>query len=103
MDRHNEICMQPKKIHKSTKIEQLKLLKPSLQRLTKHCALWQIRPPSSLKLKEAVRIYNLKKGRGNQTHEIDREVELKYWQHPADEDKTIETDEHKDQKNPCLH
>jgi len=32
-----------------------------------------------LKTAEAVRIYNLKKGRGNQTHATDREVELKNW------------------------
>ena len=50
--------------------------------------------PTILKIEEAVRIYNLNKGRGNQTHEIDREVELKYWQHPADKAKTIEADEH---------
>jgi len=53
--------------------------------------------PILLKIQEAVRIYNLKKGRGNQPHAIDREVELKYWQHPADEDKILEADEHKDQ------
>jgi hypothetical protein len=34
--------------------------------------------PILLKIEEAVRIYNLKKGRGNQTHAIDTEVELKY-------------------------
>jgi late competence protein required for DNA uptake (superfamily II DNA/RNA helicase) len=53
--------------------------------------------PILLKIQEAVRIYNLKKGRGNQTHAIDTEVELKYWQHPADEAKIPEADEHKDQ------
>jgi len=53
--------------------------------------------PISLKTEEAVRIYNLKKGRGNQIHAVDREVELKYWQHPADEAKILEADEHKDQ------
>jgi len=41
-------------------------------------------------------MYNLKKCRGNQTHAIDREVELKNWLHPADEAKTLETDEHTD-------
>jgi late competence protein required for DNA uptake (superfamily II DNA/RNA helicase) len=50
-----------------------------------------------LKTEEAVGIYNLKKGRGNQTHAIDREVKLKYWQHPADEAKILEADEHKNQ------
>jgi hypothetical protein len=53
--------------------------------------------PILLKIQEAIRIYNLKKGRGNQTHAIDREVELKYWQRPADEAKILETGEHKDQ------
>jgi len=52
--------------------------------------------PILLKTEEAVRIYNLKKGRGNQTHKIDREVEPKYWQHPADEAKILEAAEHKD-------
>jgi hypothetical protein len=33
--------------------------------------------PILLKIEEAVKIHNLKKGRGNQTHEIDREVKLK--------------------------
>jgi len=33
--------------------------------------------PIILKIEEAVRIYNLKKGRENQTHAVDREVELK--------------------------
>jgi hypothetical protein len=53
--------------------------------------------PIVLKIEEAIRIYNLKKGRGNQTHAVDREVELKYRQHPADESKILEADEHKDQ------
>jgi hypothetical protein len=50
--------------------------------------------PITLKTEEAVTIYNLKKGWGNHPHTIDREVELKYWQHPADEAKIIEADEH---------
>ena len=50
-----------------------------------------------LKIEEAIRICNLKKGRDNQTHAVDREVELKYWQHPADETKILEAEEHKDQ------
>jgi hypothetical protein len=53
--------------------------------------------PIILKIEQAVRIYNLKKGRGNQTHEIDREVDLKHWQHSADDAKLIEADDHKDQ------
>jgi len=56
--------------------------------------------PVLLKIEEAVKIYNLKKGRENQTHAIDREVELKYWQHPADEAKILEADEH---KNKIIH
>jgi hypothetical protein len=35
--------------------------------------------PILLRTEEAVRIYNLKKGRGNQIRAIDREVELKCW------------------------
>ena len=53
--------------------------------------------PILLKTEEAVRIHNLKKNRRNQTQAIDREVELKYWQHPADEAKILEADEYKDQ------
>jgi predicted transposase YbfD/YdcC len=53
--------------------------------------------PYYTKIDEAVRIYNLKKGRGNQTHVIDRKVDLKHWQHPADDAKNIEADDHKDQ------
>jgi hypothetical protein len=53
--------------------------------------------PILLKIEKAVRVYNLKKDRGIQTHAIDREVEFKYSQHPADEAKILEADEHKDQ------
>jgi ribonuclease HI len=53
--------------------------------------------PIILKIEEAVKIYNLKKGKGNQIRAIHREVEPKYWQHRADEAKIIEDDEHKDQ------
>jgi len=53
--------------------------------------------PILLKIEEAVRIYNLRKGRGNQTQAVDREVELQHWQHPADEAKILVADEHKDQ------
>jgi ribonuclease HI len=42
-------------------------------------------------------MYNLKNGRGNPTHVMDREVDLKHWQHPADDAKIIEADDHKDQ------
>jgi len=58
-----------------------------------HCSRYD---PILLKTAEAVRIYNLKMCRGNQTHAIDREVELKNWQHPPDEAKTLEADEHRD-------
>jgi ribonuclease HI len=53
--------------------------------------------PIILKIEKAIRICNLKKGRENQTHAVDREVELKYWQHPADEAKILEAHENKDQ------
>jgi len=53
--------------------------------------------PILLKIEEAVRIYNLRKGRVNQTLAVDREVELQHWQHPADETKILVADEHKDQ------
>jgi hypothetical protein len=52
--------------------------------------------PILLKIAEAVSIYNLKKGRGNQTHAIDTKVEFKYLQHPVDEAKILEADERKD-------
>jgi len=52
--------------------------------------------PILLKIEEAVKLYDLKKDRGNQTQAIDREVELKYWQHPADEAKILGAAEHKD-------
>jgi ribonuclease HI len=35
--------------------------------------------------------------RAYQTQVIDREVDLKHWQHPADDAKIIEADDHKDQ------
>jgi len=50
-----------------------------------------------LKIVEAFGIYNLRKGRGNQTHAVDREVEIQHRQHPADEAKILVADEHKDQ------
>jgi len=48
--------------------------------------------PIIIKIEEAVNLYNIKKGRGNRTHIIDREVDIKYWQHPADDAKIIETE-----------
>ena len=53
--------------------------------------------PILLKIVEAVSIYNLRKGSGNQTHAVDREVEFQHWQHSADEAKILVDDEHKDQ------
>ena len=35
--------------------------------------------PILIKIEETVNSYNIKKGRGNQTHIIDRKVEIKYW------------------------
>ena len=52
--------------------------------------------PILLKIAGAFRIYNLKECRRNKTKAIDREVELKNWQYPADEAKTLEADEHTD-------
>jgi len=53
--------------------------------------------PILIKIEETVRIYNLRKGRRNQTQAVDREMELQYWQHPADEAKILVADKHKDQ------
>ena len=52
--------------------------------------------PIMLKIEEVVKIYNIRKWRGKQIHNIDGEVDLKYWQHPADEAKFLDTDENKD-------
>ena len=52
--------------------------------------------PIMLKFEEVVKIYNVRKGRGKQIHNIDREVHLKLWQHPADEAKFLDTNENKD-------
>jgi len=52
--------------------------------------------PILLQTAEEDRIQNLKKGRGNQTDAIDREVELKNRQHPAHEVKILEGDEYTD-------
>ena len=53
--------------------------------------------PILIKIDKAVNSYNIKKGRGNQTHIINREVEIKYWQHPADDAKIIQAKENKEQ------
>jgi hypothetical protein len=46
--------------------------------------------PIIVKTEEAVKLYNLNKGKGSQKQIIDREVELKNWSHPADAVKIIE-------------
>jgi hypothetical protein len=46
--------------------------------------------PIIIKTEEAVKQYNIIKGKGSQTLLIDREVELKNWPHPADVVKIIE-------------
>ena len=52
--------------------------------------------PITLKIEEAVKIYTLQKNKINHAHIIDRVVELKDWQHPADEAKLLDSDDHKD-------
>jgi ribosomal protein L5 len=53
--------------------------------------------PIVIKTEEAVKQYNIRKGKGSQTHLIDREVELKNWPHPADVVRIIEVKEYKEQ------
>ena len=53
--------------------------------------------PIIIKTEEAVKQYNIRKGKGNQIQLIDREVELKNWSHPADVVKIIEDNGHKEQ------
>jgi len=52
--------------------------------------------PIIIKTEEAVKQYNIRKGKGNQTHLFDSGVELKNWPHPADV-KIIEAKECKEQ------
>ena len=59
--------------------------------------------PIMLKIEEVVKIYNIRKWRGKQIHNIDREVDLRYWQHPADEAKFLDTDENKYRTYPSIH
>jgi hypothetical protein len=40
--------------------------------------------PIIIKTEEAIKQYNIRKGKGSQTQLINREVELKNWPHPAD-------------------
>jgi hypothetical protein len=51
--------------------------------------------PILIKTEEAVKQYNIGKGKGSQTQLIDREVELKNSPHPADAVKIIEAKEYK--------
>ena len=53
--------------------------------------------PIIIKTEEAVKQYNIRKWKWNQTHPIDREVELKNWPHPADAVKIKEGKEYKEQ------
>ena len=50
-----------------------------------------------LKTEEAVKQYNIRKGKGSQTQLIDRDVELKNWPQPVDIAKIIEVKEYKEQ------
>jgi hypothetical protein len=52
--------------------------------------------PIIIKVEELVNIHNIKNGEETK-HTRHREVEPKYWQHPADDAKIIEAKEHKDQ------
>ena len=45
--------------------------------------------PIIIKTEEAVKQYNIRKGKGSQTHLFDSKVELKNWRHPADAVKII--------------
>jgi len=40
--------------------------------------------PIIIKLEEVVKRYNIKRRLGNRTFELDYDVGLKYWPHPAD-------------------
>jgi hypothetical protein len=52
--------------------------------------------PIIIKVEVVVNIHNIKIGEETKRTR-DREVEPKYWQHPADDAKIIEAKEHKDQ------
>jgi hypothetical protein len=53
--------------------------------------------PNIIKTEEAVKQYNIRKGKGSQTHLFDSKVELKNWPHPADTVKITEAKEYKEQ------
>jgi len=53
--------------------------------------------PIIIKTEEAVKQYNIRKGKGNQTQLIDRELEIKKWPHPADAIKITEAKGYQDQ------
>ena len=40
--------------------------------------------PIIIKLEEVVKRFNIKRSLGNRTFELDYDVELKYWPHPAE-------------------
>ena len=53
--------------------------------------------PITIKIEEAVKQYNIRKRKGNQTQLIDGEVELKNWSHSADVVKITEDNGYKEQ------
>jgi len=56
--------------------------------------------PIIIKTEEAVKLYNIRKRNGSQTHVFDNDVELKDWPHLAD---TIKITEVKDYKETAVH
>jgi ribonuclease HI len=55
--------------------------------------------PIIIKTEEAVKQYNVRKGKGSQTQELDTVVDLKDWPHPAD---CVTITEAKDYKEPTV-
>ena len=53
--------------------------------------------PIIIKTEEAVKQYNIRKGKGSQTQLIDSEVELKNWPRPAEAVKITEAKGHEEQ------
>ena len=53
--------------------------------------------PIIIKTVEAVKQYNIRKGKGSQTQLLDSEVELKNWPHPAEAVKITEAKGHEEQ------
>ena len=58
------------------------------------CILEGKAPIIIIKTEEAVKQYNIRKGRGSQTKLIDRELELKNWPHPANAVRILEAEEY---------